>query len=274
VTIEVSFETLFEDQGLPRFQLPETLEDIYGSFGLDGEVVYANFVATVDGVADLPNVSVSSPLISQRHPADRFAMGLLRASADAVVIGAGTFRAHSGPWTAESAYPDCADLFADLRARIGASPRPKQVVVTSSGAMDGAEKKLQNTLVVTTAAAAPMLDGVSVNGLEVVEVGGPRRIDVQKVMSLLSERGYSRILTEGGPRLMGTLVEAGVVDELFLTVSPLVAGGGLRRNRATLAAGVDILPAARMPARLLSVRRSDSYLFLRYSLEAVTGHDR
>ena len=83
---------------------------------------------------------------------------------------------------------------------------------------------------------------------------------------MLSERGYRRILTEGGPRLMGELLQAGAVDELFLTVSPLVLGGGIHESRPPFAAGADLLPDGPLLARLLSVRRSNAYLFLRYSL--------
>ncbi|MFN2591034.1 MAG: dihydrofolate reductase family protein [Actinomycetota bacterium] len=268
------FETLFEEPGLPRFELPHELEDAYGQFGLAEDVVFANFVAAVDGVADIPEVSVSSPIISGGHPADRFLLGLLRACADVVVVGAGTFRAHPGPWTAEQGYAPAAAAFADLRARLGAPDRPKQVVVSSSGKIDGSSEKLRDTLVVTTAAGVTTLKDVEAEGFDVVEVGGSGEVDVGRMMSILSERGFRRILAEGGPRLMGRLLEAGVVDELFLTVSPLVAGGGRDRPRPGLAAGVDLLPGTRLGTRLLSARRSESYLFLRYALEPPTRVDR
>lgn len=71
---------------------------------------------------------------------------------------------------------------------------------------------------------------------------------------------------EGGPKLMGESLKAGIVDELFLTVSPLIVGGGELQPRPTLAKGVDLLPGDPLPGQLLTVHRSDAYLFLRYSL--------
>ena len=77
-----------------------------------------------------------------------------------------------------------------------------------------------------------------------------------------------RILTEGGPRLMAELVEARAVQELFLTVSPVLAGEGDRSgDRSTLTPGIELLPGDRRNAWLRSARRRGSYLFLRYGLE-------
>src|SRR4029434_7126491 len=106
------FETFLETEGLPRFDLPEALEASYGPFGLPERVVYANFVASVDGIVAVPDRARSSALISGGDPADRFLVALLRACADAVVIGAGTFRAHGAPWTAAKAYPAAGSSFA------------------------------------------------------------------------------------------------------------------------------------------------------------------
>lgn len=258
MTASVAFEGLFEEQGLPRFDLPEAIEAIYGHFGLPERVVFGNFVTSVDGVVDIEGVPIASRLISQGHPADRFVMALLRASADAVLIGAGTFRAHPGPWTAERAFPDGPEMFGQLRSRLGIAAAPKLVVVSGSGRLEGAEEKVRDALVITTAGAHTMA------GAEFAEVGEGGPIDASAIVALLVERGYRRILTEGGPRLMGQLIEAGAVDELFLTVSPLIAGGG--EGRSTFAARVRILPEALQPARLLSLRASESYLFARYAL--------
>lgn len=147
-------QTLFQASGLPRFDLPEALERTYGAFGLGDRVVYGNFVASLDGIVAIPGVPRSSGLISGGEPADRFVVGLLRASADAIVIGAGTFRAHDGPWTSDNAYPDGAEDFVDLRRREGMRPVPTLVVVTASGNLGGSSSKLQGTIVITTAERA------------------------------------------------------------------------------------------------------------------------
>lgn len=259
------FQTLFEAPGLPQFDLPDALEATYGRLGLPGAVLYANFVASLDGIVALPEVPRSSALISAGDQADRFVVALLRACADAVVIGAGTFRAHGGPWTAENAYPDAAEGFAELRRRLGTRREPTLVVVSGSGHLGGSTTKLRGAIVATTARAAERAIECSAEA-EVVVVGQTERLDVREVVSMLSERGHRRILTEGGPKLMGQLLSAGIVDELFLTVSPIVTGGG-ERPRPTLAAGVDLLSAGPGRARLLSVRSHGSYLFLRYGLQ-------
>ncbi len=73
------------------------------------------------------------------------------------------------------------------------------------------------------------------------------------------------VLTEGGPRLLGQLAAGGLLDELFLTVSPVLAGRG-DTARPGLVAGLELLPGRTEPAELLTVRRHGSYLFLRYAM--------
>jgi riboflavin biosynthesis pyrimidine reductase len=258
-------QPLFDTPGLPRFDLPDAVERAYGGFGLAARVVYGNFVSSVDGVVALPGVPRSSALISGGDPADRFVVALLRAAAHAVVIGAGTFRAHDGPWTPENAFPEAADDWVELRRREGMDDRPMLVVVTSSGDLGGSHSKLDGAIVVTTQEGASRI-GDAAAAAEVINVDDAGPIDMRRVVDLLSGRGYGRVLTEGGPKLMGKALGARIVDELFLTVSPLIAGGGDGAPRPTLAAGVELLPDAQVSGRLLSLRRSDGYLFLRYAL--------
>jgi riboflavin biosynthesis pyrimidine reductase len=255
---------LFDEAGPDRFDLPAELEEVYGGFGLPARLVYANFVASLDGIVAVPEVPRSSALISGGAPADRFVMALLRACADAVVIGAGTLRAHGGPWTAANAYPDATDAFAELRRRLGLEPDPTLVVVTGSGELGEETDKLRGAIVVTTAESKERATRLVGTEAQVLAAGRDGRVDVREVVTLLSDRGHERILTEGGPKLMGQMLEAGVVEELFLTLSPILAGGG-EDPRPTLAAGVDLLPAE-IRGRLLDVRGHGSYLFLRYAI--------
>jgi riboflavin biosynthesis pyrimidine reductase len=261
------FESLFETSGLTGFDLPKSLERAYGRFGLASSVVYGNFVASVDGIVAIPGVSRASSLISGGDPADRFLVALLRAAADAIVIGAGTFRQHEGPWTAEHAYPDPSAQFAEMRRREGMRPHPMLVVVTGSGNIGEDRSKVDGGIIVTTAEGAGRLGAEAGSAAEVISLGATASVDVREVVHRLSERGYSRILMEGGPMLMGEALKAGVVNELFLTVSPVIAGAGQGGTRPTLAAGVDLLPASLLSGRLLSVHRRNDYLFLRYALD-------
>jgi riboflavin biosynthesis pyrimidine reductase len=78
-------------------------------------------------------------------------------------------------------------------------------------------------------------------------------------------RGYEILLTEGGPHLMGALIAGRCLDEVFLTVSPVIAGRDVD-SRLGMVAGVELLPGAGVWSRLLSLRRHGDYLFLRYAL--------
>ena len=88
------------------------------------------------------------------------------------------------------------------------------------------------------------------------------RPDAAEALAELRERGRRRILCEGGPTLFGRLVAAGLVDELFLTLSPVLAGDGL-----SLVEGETLLPHRRVAATLAGVRRHGAHLFLRYAFE-------
>ena len=213
-------ELLYESAGLPAFALSPELAALYpGAFGFPEDALYVNFVETIDGVVALPEVPRSNRVISDDSEADVFVMALLRACADAVLIGSGTVRAHpNNKWTAEAAFPALAPDFGELRRRLGMRPQP-EVVVPS------------------------------------------RRDDLASLIAELRERGCRRILCEGGPTLFGALLADKLVDEVFVTLSPLLAGRGL-----SLVEGVELLPEKRVAGTLAGVRRHGSHLFLRYLL--------
>jgi riboflavin biosynthesis pyrimidine reductase len=261
-------ELLAEQPGLPRVDLPEELATLYGSgFGFAGQRVYVNFVETIDGVVALPDVERSNALIADESVADKFVMGLLRAFADVVVVGSGTMVASpKGTWRPDKVYPPAADAFAELRRRLGKTEHPAVAIVTAGGSFDPTHPVLERgAIVLTTAHAAREL--VVPPATEVIAVNDADCVDPVAAIAALRARGFELILSEGGPTLFTSFVAAGVVDELFLTVSPLLAGRSGSR-RLSLADGVELLPGVRAAARLLSVRRHESHLFLRYELSA------
>ena len=205
-------------------------------------------------------------------------MGLLRAFADAVLVGAGTVRAEGGRalWTPEYIFPAAAEAFAALRKALERDKTPRLVIVTARGELDPAEQALQvGALVLTTAASAGGLRKVLPEASEVRAISQGDRIDVDEIFEALQADGHRTILTEGGPKLFGQLVASHRVDELFLTISPVLAG---RKGEGSfgLIHGVDFGRTPR-PSRLLSVRRHDSHLFLRYQLDRLPpsqGHGR
>lgn len=267
--INVRLEVLFGAGGEPAVALPSELESAHGGpFWLPEDVVYANFVSSIDGVAAIAGIEMSSAAISGGAPADRFMMALLRAVADVVVVGAGTLREHGGPWTAEKALPVAADAFRRLRAELSAAAAPTLVLVTASGELPADHPSLGDAVVVTTSSGARTLADRKARCAEVIDVGDHDEVGGRLVIDHLRERGFRRILTEGGPKLMGAMLEAEAVEQLFLTISPKLVGG--KPGRSPLTDGADLLDTDR-GMRLLGVRRAGDYLFLRYELKGTAG---
>jgi riboflavin biosynthesis pyrimidine reductase len=262
-------ELVYEVEGLARFELPAELAALYpGTLGFEEPRLFANFVSTVDGVVAIPSLPGSNKLIAAASESDRFVMGLLRACADALVIGSGTLVASPrGVWTPEQAYPAASEGYAELRRRLGRDPELEVVVFSASGAVDpGHPAFAAGAVVVTTDEGAASLAGRLPTG-RVVSLGPGPRLDVADALELLRSRGRSLILSEGGPHLFGSLLAGRLVDELFLTVSPLLAGRVAHDgDRLALVEGVDLLPGGSAGARLLSVRGDGNHLFLRYAL--------
>ena len=206
-------------------------------------------------------------MISAKFPADRFLMGLLRACADAVVIGAGTFRATPGHlWTPAHVYPDLAPEFARLRLTLGLSLLPRLVLLTATGDLDMKHPALvSGAIVLTTKTVASEIARRLPPASEVIALGAGKTLDVKRAFGELPKMGFDVVLTEGGPTLIGELVKGGVLDEMFLTLSPLLAGRN-KEARMGMVEGVELLPKTPVWSRLVSARRHGDYLFLRYSL--------
>jgi riboflavin biosynthesis pyrimidine reductase len=93
------------------------------------------------------------------------------------------------------------------------------------------------------------------------------------VIDAVRAEGFSVVLTEGGPSFLGQLVAEQLLDELFLTVAPRLVGPALEGSRKSLVEAADVLGRVGADGRLLSLRRHRSYLFLRYRLGEVDGHE-
>src|SRR5438445_5115349 len=189
-------QTLYEEPEQPGFtdELSGPLEELYdGGLSLSNEAVYANFVSSLDGVASLGGRRGSGSAISGRDGADRFVMGLLRALADAVLVGAGTMRAEGGqPWTPGWISPDHAAAYAGL-----GRPDPLLVVVTRSGELDPAEPAFRApTLVVATTAGAARLRGRLPASVRLRELAGDRP-DGRAILAAIRAEGCGRVLAEG-----------------------------------------------------------------------------
>lgn len=249
--------------------MPAPLENIYdGGLTITDGSVYANFVSSIDGIVALEGgTAASGGIISGRNEMDRFVMGLLRAFADAVLVGAGTVRAEGrkAMWTSEYVFPAATEAFTTLRRSLQREKTPRLVIVTARGDLEPSQRSLQvGALVLTTMAAAPRLRKALPQATEVRAVSDGDSVGVDEIFATLQAEGYRTILTEGGPHLFGQLVARHRVNELFMTVSPKLVG---RHDRSFgLIRGVDFGRTFK-GGQLLSVRRADSYLFLRYALE-------
>jgi riboflavin biosynthesis pyrimidine reductase len=259
---------LDEQAGLPLLALPAELQRLYGGgIGFDGPCVFANFVETIDGVVAMPDIERSNAIVSDESDADRFVMGLLRALADVVVVGSGTMLAAAkGTWRADKVFPPAAEAFAELRRELGKSEHPAVAIVTAGGSFDPTHPVLETGAVVLTTERAAADIRASVPGAtEVVAVNAGDWVDPVGAIAELRARGHDLVLSEGGPTLFTALLAAAQVDELFLTVSPLLAGRA-GTPRLSLADGAELLPDLRVAGDLLSIRRHGSHLFLRYRL--------
>ncbi|GAA2575348.1 pyrimidine reductase family protein [Streptomyces violaceus] len=212
----------------------------------------ANMVSTLDGAAQ--HDGRSQPISSAT---DMRIFGTLRALADVVVVGAETVRQEGyRPARARAE-------FAATREAAGQAPAPAIAVVTASLDLDFSlplfTSPLVPTLVLTgAAAAADRVATAEKAGARVVTAGDGIGVDPARAVQALAALGHTRLLTEGGPRLLGQLVAAGVLDELCLTVSPMLTAGGAQR----IAGG----PAVTVPRRfaLVSMLEEDGFLFTRY----------
>jgi riboflavin biosynthesis pyrimidine reductase len=259
---------VFERDELATVELPQELRRLYdGDLRLAEQTLFANFVETIDGVVAIPSLERSNALISA-SVADRFVMGLLRAAADAVLVGGGTVTASpKGRWKAHTVFPPAAEAFAALRRSRGHEGDARVAIVTGRGSVDPEHPAVRDgAIILTTARGYERLRDRIVPPAELEVVGGETAVDVGSALEALRARGYKRVLSEAGPRLFGSLTRAGLVDDLFLTVSPLLAGRSNAVEKLGLVHGLDLLPEQRVEARLESVRIEGEHLFLRYRI--------
>jgi riboflavin biosynthesis pyrimidine reductase len=260
--------TIFEREGLRSSRLPDALRQRYGGdLDFAPQTVYANFVTSLDGIAALDPETPPS-VISGKSDSDRFVMGLLRAFADAVVVGAGTLRAEPRHrWTPERIYPSASAGYSELRAALRLQPEPQLVLLTRKGDIDPSLPAFeQGALIVTTDEAAlrlqPSLPSAS------RAVGLPEKeLSVSNVVQVVRAEGHQAILTEGGPTVLGEFLKEGVLDELFLTLSPRIAGHHPGDERLSLVENFAYPASGLQPVTLLSAKEEGSHLFLRYRID-------
>ena len=231
----------------------------------EGRWVRANMIASVDGA-----IMVDGRSGGLSGPADRLVFRVLRSLADVVVVGAGTARVERY----RQAQP--AELWQQLRT--GRPPAPPIAVLTRRLNLDLAgrlfsEPGLARTIVITTEQAPRDRVRAAAQVADVV-VAGTTEVGAATAINVLEQRGHRRVLVEGGPMFLGELAAADLLDELCLTISPMLEGG-YSALRVTTAPGQapQVTSAAQVagdgPAKLAGLRlagvlEDDGFLLTRY----------
>jgi riboflavin biosynthesis pyrimidine reductase len=265
------FDVLIEDPVSEGAGLPTGIRNVYGG---DWKIatqsgrpyLYVNFVVSRDG-----RVSFSEPgsmgggAVSKFDRRDQWLMGLLRARADAILVGDATVRVElDHVWTAGHIFPEDEAAFGALREAERRREQPLLVILSLDGDVptDAASLTSGHTLVSTTKAGARRLRG-NTAGIEVLELG-EAAVDVARLVTTLAERfGVRTLLCEGGPRVYASLLRSGLGFDEFLTLSPIMIGADERRRRPSLVEGAAFVPGTAPSPTLLSVRRGGDYLYLR-----------
>ncbi len=230
-------------------------DGLLGLYGYpDRPTVRANMVASIDGAATIGGVSGGLG-----GPGDRQVFAVLRELADVIVVGAGTARAENYGGAVMSV------AGRGRRQRRGQTEVPPIALVSRSGMLQRDLRVVAGSevppLVLTCAASAPGTRerlGASAEVLDCSETD-PQQVDLACALRQLAARGLIRVLTEGGPSLLGSFVARGLLDELCLTTAPLLVGGSATR----VAAGSAEAPAPMRRTHLLT--DDDGYLYARYA---------
>lgn len=216
----------------------------------------ANMVASLDGAA-----TVAGRSGGLSGEADEQVFAMLRAHADVILVGAGTARAEGyGPVRPESEGLRWAFL------RDGRAPSPPVAVVTRALDLDLGSPLLTGappyarTIIITTESAPADRRAAAARTAEVI-VTGAASVDLAAAVAALAERGHQRISCEGGPHLLAQLAGAGLLDELCLTISPVLAGPGADR---IMTGGLPLPGGGTLPVTLAHVLTDESYLLCRY----------
>ncbi len=270
-------QTVYETGNGNKIPLPQVLSELYGELAFpqsaDRPYIIGNFVATLDGVVSLniPGQSGGGE-ISGFNDHDRMVMGILRAVSDAVIVGAGTLRAvPKHLWDPEHTYRPLSEAYDALRKKMAKSGPPLTVILSESGKLDG-------TLPVFSSGKVPVLVVTNRDGLLelrkrpmpshvlVEAIAGSKPANVHAILEAINRVHHCElILCEGGPHVIGEFMADKMLDELFLTLAPQVAGRDEKSERPALVEGHVFAPERPRWAHLSSVKRGGDHLFLRYS---------
>ena len=215
-------------------------------------LVLLNMVSTVDG-----KVAVGGKAAGIGSRTDRLLMRQLRSRVDGLMVAAGTLRA-------EAVDPRVPPDLVDRRVADGRAAQPLAIAISGSLALDPNHRFFANgrdgTLVITTESAPEERAAALAERAQILRIGVDS-VDLESALRRLrGELGVERLLVEGGPSLNQALLDLDLVDEVFWTIAPKLAGG----QGLTLIQGD--MPAIGIAARLdlVSLFEHGGELFARY----------
>jgi riboflavin biosynthesis pyrimidine reductase len=236
--------------------------------------IIANFVETIDGVVSfrIPGRSGGGE-ISGGSDEDRLVMGLLRSVSDAVLVGSRTFHEDPGHVRIPAfIYPEAKDLYAELRRKLGKPALPLNVILTASGRLDLNEPTFHTeglpTAIMTTNEGASRIasDHGDTSHITVRSTGEAGCTTPGAILKILADEfGIRLLLHEGGPTTFGQFLAANMIDELFLTLAPQIAGRQSLAQRPSIAGETHFCPEMAPWFGLRSIKRAWDHLLLRYT---------
>lgn len=283
----LNFQILFDDSEISAFD--DAAYSRYGKLGFpeapaDRPWIYANFVQTLDGIVSLLGVHASGADIAQSEE-DRWLMDLLRAHADAVLMGMGTLmleRHLERPRPRGPVFRIVDPELQQLRRKLGRGTE-RNIFITSTGSLQLSDfsvfdgDRVQAAIVTTTAGARRLKPQRDTHPhVELIVTDKDGEVDLSAAMKILRrEFGIRYLLCEGGPVLYGHMLRAGLIDEKFLTVAPLDVGQRIPAEqesvpwkqpamRPTIFSGTGFTREHLMRWRWLSCRKAGDLQFNRY----------
>ncbi len=227
----------------------------YARDWLDRGGLRLNFVASVDGAATAEGLSGGL-----QTAGDNRVFAALRDLADVVVAGAGTVRAEGYRPIDVTASRRAVRRDHGLSEALPTTVISRSLRLDPSSALFTAAPADARTIVITSTAGDVEVLAALRDVADVI-VAGDQDVDLVAARAALEDRGLTRILCEGGPTIFGDLAHARVVDELCLSVTPLLVGPGAPRIVAGRTWGGDLIPLA-----LTGLLEEDGALFCRYRL--------
>ena len=231
--------------------------------------VYSNLAASRDGRMSfaLPGFDKSS-VVTEANPHDRWLMALLRARADAVLMGDTTVKIEKGILaTAEHVCDYDAAAWAALRTHEGRAPAPLMVILSYDCALETSEACFQradaHVVLATTRHGIERANALRGRARIDAHQLGVDAVDLRALVRLLhAQYGVRSLLCEGGPRVMGGMFAAKLIDEEFLTYCPVIVGASHEQPRPSYVEGVAFSPHNAPQSRIQTLRRAGDFLFL------------